>query len=191
MAHGGAVPDTSVVFYPQKCWGCSVTLQVRKRKTGLTATAPLLPQGGLWHLGCHPSGRRSCLCPQHQITITDNSLTVRLVLVVQWNRQWIVILSMLMQNDILRHLARAKCHLWRVYQNERWETLGFLFFKKTGETEQLEFPKIFCNVTHLKYLPDFFKIQVEVVNPSNASETACLTNKPFIQKLHLTILIAL
>lgn len=65
MAHGGAVPDTSIFFYPQKCWGCSVTLQVRKRKTGLatTATDPLSPQGGLWHQECHPSGRKSCLYP--------------------------------------------------------------------------------------------------------------------------------
>lgn len=32
---------------------------------------------------------------------------------------------------------------------------------------------------------------MEVVNPSDDSETACLTNKPFIQNLHLTILLAL
>lgn len=33
-------------------------------------------------------------------------------------------------------------------------------------------------------------MQVEVVNPSNDSETAYLTNKHFIQKLHLAILLA-
>lgn len=64
-------------------------------------------------------------------------------------------------------------------------------FLKSGETEQLEFSKIFCNVTHIKYLPDYFCIQVKIVNPSDDSETECLTNKPFIQKLHLTILLAL
>lgn len=44
---------------------------------------------------------------QHQITVSDCETCS----VVQWNKQWMVILSILMQNDILRHLARAKCHL--------------------------------------------------------------------------------